>query len=138
MQLKRLYLPELLVALFINGALFYFYLLYKIDLTPRTEITAAFYSLTILIAIIGLGLRHYKQNLVFMDIMIFLFSVWLSVSFLLLTSDTPAALKKLLYGPVLFIAPFCAGRLFHNGSEWKRFADYVLILSKLLLVIFVI
>ena len=138
MQLNKLYLPELLVALFINGTLFYFYLLFKIELTPRTEITAAFYGLTIIIAIVGLRLRHYKQNLVFMDIMIFLFSVWLSLSFLFFSSDNPAALKKLLYGPVLFIAPFCAGRLFHNGSEWKMFADYVLILSKLLLVIFVI
>jgi O-antigen ligase len=112
--------------------------MFKMDIIPRTEITATFYSISIIIAIIGLLLRHYKQHLVFMDIMIFLFLVWLAVSFLIFSSDNSAALKKLLYGPVLFIAPFCAGRLFHNSSEWKRFADYVLILSKILLVIFVI
>jgi O-antigen ligase len=138
MHLTKFKYPELLIALFFNGSLFYFYIMYRTGQMPRTEITALFYGMTIIFAVVGLFIRKYSYRTNLIDIIILLFIVWTTASFFLFSTNNSAALKKLLYGPLLFIAPFCAGRLFHNIFEWNKFVDYVLLLTKILLIIFTI
>jgi O-antigen ligase len=128
--------PELGLALFFNGQVYYFYAMFKLGLTPSTSITGAFYALLVFPALIGmLTVRKRTFKICAIDVAVVLLMTWMLLSYLLFSYGSAWGLKKLEYAPVLALGPFLAFRLMDRAT-FSRFVKYVLALSKVLAVVF--
>jgi O-antigen ligase len=130
--------PELALVMQTNGTIIYFYLLYKFNIQPVREITASFHLFLIASCFLGgiyLVFKHQRRiKLNKIDLLFCLFFLWIFLNYFLLYSGSEIATKKILFIPILVLAPYFCIQLLPLEDKIRRFFDYCIILPTIMII----
>lgn len=125
------------LALFFNGTLLYFYIVFRLGKYPCTLTTGVVYITLITLFLVpqiillmrkDIFLHFNKVDLAFLCLLILM-----TINFLTTSLGSDTALKKYLYAPFLMFMPYLAGRMLLSEKTSKLFFCYILIISFVLL-----
>jgi O-antigen ligase len=120
--------PELALAIQINGITLYLYTIYKFNIETGTLVTGLFYGVMASSYLLGGWLLRRRgqafQAHLIDKIFLLLYSEFL-ISYLLWSRDNPFATRKVLYAPVLVIAPYLGVRLLPSLEKVERFLQFL-------------
>jgi O-antigen ligase len=129
---------ELALALLFNGALIYFYSLYKLGLETSRITTAAFYLALVATASLGSVLTISRQRQNFrpgsVDILFICFFLYVFLSYFFFSTKDEAAQKKIYYAPLLVVGPYFAARLLSSEKAIHSFFKYCVIMAAILII----
>ncbi len=129
--------PEMALAIQINGVALYLYAVYKLNIEGGTTVTGAFYGILAISYIIGGWLsdkRNGRLNLQLIDLLFILLYALFFISYFLQSRDNPLAYKKVVYAPVLVVAPYIGVMLINNAERIRRLIGYIALMSIVMIV----
>lgn len=130
-------MPELAIALQLNGVALYLYAMSKFNLEPNTSITGGFYGLLAGSYLIGGWLANRKSNkytLITIDKLFLLLYVMFYLSYLIWSQDNLAAYNKVIYALALVIAPYFGVFLLTSKETIKHLIDYIGLISIIMII----
>ena len=129
--------PELPLAVIFNGTFVYFYLTYKMGLYINRTMTGSFYALLVysflLAEIVMLTKGHIRFRISLVDVLFSALFLLIFVSYLLFSTNNEIAYKKILYAPMLAIAPYFGARLLFSITRIKKFLKYSILIPAALM-----
>ncbi|MFN7946112.1 MAG: O-antigen ligase family protein [Blastocatellia bacterium] len=130
--------PEVALAIQFNGIMVYLYLIYKAGLEPGTLMTGSFYGLMAISYLAGgvhlyaRGWRNFRFNSTD-TLFVALFTMFFA-SYLLFSRNNPFAFQKVIYAPLLVIAPYFGIQLLATLEQVRKFFICCALLAVLLIV----
>ncbi|HWQ36256.1 MAG TPA: O-antigen ligase family protein [Blastocatellia bacterium] len=130
--------PEVALAIQFNGIMVYLYLIYKAGLEPGTLMTGSFYGLMAISYLAGgvhlyaRGWRNFRFNSTD-TLFVALFTMFFA-SYLLFSRNNPYAFQKVIYAPLLVIAPYFGIQLLATLEQVKRFFTCCGLMAALLII----
>lgn len=129
--------PELALAILFNGALIYFYVVYKSGFQTNRILTGAFYGFLACSFLLGEVLLFSKEQtnfrLSFVDILFFILFFLFFLSYLACSTDNDMAYKKVAYAPLLAVAPYFGSRFLLSEKRVKNFLKYGVLIAMVLM-----
>ena len=130
--------PEVALAIQFNGIVVYLYLIYKAGLEPGTLMTRSFYGLMAISYLAGgvhlyaRGWRTFRFNST--DILFVALFALFFASYLLFSRNNPFAFQKVIYAPLLVIAPYVGIQLLATLEQVRKFFICCGLLAALLII----
>jgi len=130
--------PELALAILFNGTLIYFYVVYKLGFQTSRTLTGGFYGFLaysfLLAEVLLLSKKHINFRLSFVDILFLIFFSLFFLSYLAFSTDNDNAYSKIIYAPLLAIAPYLGARLLLSERRIKNFFKYSVFIAAMLMI----
>ncbi len=129
--------PELALAVQFNGVALFLYAIYKLGLEPDSFVTGGFYALLAASYLVG-GWRIARKSgwglrLGRIDGMFMLLYALFFVSYAIFSLNNPLAYRKVVYAPLLVIAPYFGMQLLGVREQLQRFFWYAGALTVLMI-----
>ncbi|MFN0084289.1 MAG: hypothetical protein ACKVX9_02770, partial [Blastocatellia bacterium] len=128
--------PELALAVQFNGVALFLYAIYKLNLEPDSIVTGSFYALLAGAYLVG-GWRAMRGAGLFrlgrIDAMFMLLYAMFFVSYLLFSLNNPLAYRKVVYAPLLVIAPYFGMQMLATREQLRRFFYYAAAMTVLMI-----
>ena len=121
-------MPEIPLALLFNGIFIYFFIVYQSGVEINSVMTGAFYAFLTLYYLVGALLRWGKLVAIFkLDLLDILFAgsfLIIFMNYFIFSLNNEYAYQKIMYAPLLAIAPYAGLRLLTSTENFQRFFDY--------------
>lgn len=130
--------PELALALLFNGALIFFYSIYKLGLETSRLMTGGFYAFLAFSYLLGGVILTVREQQKFRmgstdELFICFFSLVFLSYFIFHTADN-LAYTKIIYAPFLVIAPYFGIQFLSSEKTVKRFINYSILVAAVLII----
>lgn len=129
--------PELALAIQINGVALYLYAIYKLNIETSTLLTGGVYGVMAAAYLIGgwiVGREKRKMSFQAVDKVFILMYTCFFLSYFIWSRDNPLAYRKVVYAPVLVIAPYFGVLLLSSKERVRKFLRYLGLMSIIMIV----